>query len=170
MLFAGGYDTTVNLIGNGTLALLRNPGQLAALRADPSLLPNAVEEFLRYDGSANISHWRRTVEPVRVGDVTVPAGEFLFVGIASVSRDPQRFAEPDRLDISRVPAGHLPFGHGIHHCVGAPLARVEGKVAIGRLLARFPHLSLAADPEKLEWQPSMLHHGLRSLPVRTVPS
>lgn len=169
VLFVGGYDTTVNLIGNGTLALLCNPDQLAALRADPALLPNAVEEFLRYDGSANVSHWRRTLVPVRVGDVTVPADEFVFVGIASVNRDPEQFAEPDRLDVGRGTTGHLAFGHGIHHCVGAPLARVEGEVAFERLLARFPYLSLAADPGELTWQPSMLHHGVRSLPVRTVP-
>ncbi|MDX2931691.1 cytochrome P450 family protein [Streptomyces ipomoeae] len=162
VLFVGGFDTTVNLIGNGTLSLLRNPDQLAVLLADPSLLPNAVEEFLRFEGSANISHFRRTVEPIPVGDVTIPADEFVFVGLLSANRDP----DPDRLDVTRSEAGHIAFGHGIHHCVGAPLARAEGEIAFGRLLDRFPSLGLAIDPSELMWRPSMLHRGVRSLPVR----
>ncbi|MDX2823929.1 cytochrome P450 [Streptomyces ipomoeae] len=162
VLFVGGFDTTVNLIGNGTLSLLRNPDQLAVLLADPSLLPNAVEEFLRFEGSANISHFRRTVEPIPVGDVTIPADEFAFVGLLSANRDP----DPDRLDVTRSEAGHIAFGHGIHHCVGAPLARAEGEIAFGRLLDRFPSLGLAIDPSELMWRPSMLHRGMRSLPVR----
>lgn len=169
LLFVGGFDTTVNLIGNGTLALLRNPDQLAALRADPSLLPGAVDEFLRFDGSAKVSHFRRTTEPVPVGDVTVPAGEFVFVGLAAANRDAARFAEPDRLDVTRAASGHLAFGHGLHHCVGAPLARAEAEIAFGRLLAHFPSLELAVDPDELEWRHSMLHRGVRALPVRTAP-
>jgi cytochrome P450 len=169
VLFVGGFDTTVNLIGNGMLALLRNPDQLAALRTDPSLLPNAVEEFLRFDNSANISHFRRTTEPVRIGDVTVPAGEFVFIGLISANRDAARFADPDRLDITRETSGHLAFGRGIHHCVGAPLARAESEIAFGRLLAHLPSLSLAVEPDELTWRSSMLHHGVLSLPVRTGP-
>ncbi|MEU6803019.1 cytochrome P450 family protein [Streptomyces neyagawaensis] len=167
LLFVGGFDTTVNLVGNGMLALLRHPDQLAAVRDDPALLAGAVEEFLRYDGSANISHWRRTVEPVTVGEVTIPAGEFVFIALGSANRDPARFPEPDRLDVTRTAQGHLAFGHGIHHCIGAPLARAEGEIAFRRLLAHFPSLELTVDPEELQWRPSMLHHGLRSLPVRT---
>ncbi|MEU1180193.1 cytochrome P450 [Streptomyces sp. NPDC005820] len=169
VLFVGGFDTTVNLIGNGTLALLDHPDQLAALRADPSLLPHAVEEFLRYDSSANISHFRRTTDPVPVGEVTIPAGEFVFVGLTSANRDATRFPEPDRLDVTRAATGHLAFGHGVHHCVGAPLARAEGEIAFGRLLAHFPHLAPAFEPGEPTWRPSMLHRGVRSLPVRTKP-
>ncbi|WP_105967725.1 cytochrome P450 family protein [Streptomyces geranii] len=167
VLFVGGFDTTVNLIGNGTLALLRNPDQLAALRADPSLLPGAVEEFLRFDGSANISHFRRTTAAVPVGDTTIPADEFVFVGLLAANRDAARYPDPDALDVTRSATGHLAFGHGIHHCVGAPLARAESEIAFGRLLNRFPVLNLAIDPEKLTQRPSMLHRGVRSLPVRT---
>jgi cytochrome P450 len=166
MMFAGGYETTVNLIGNGTLALLRNPDQMATLRADPSLLPNAVEEFLRFDSSANISHFRRAVEPVRIGDVTVPVGAFVFIGLAAGNRDEARFPDPDQLDVTRAANGHLAFGHGIHHCVGAPLARVEGEIAFGRLLAHVPSFSLAVDPDELVWQFSMIHHGVTALPLR----
>ncbi|MEU3787704.1 cytochrome P450 [Streptomyces sp900129855] len=167
VLFVGGFDTTVNLIGNGTLALLRNPDQLAELRADPSLLPGAVEEFLRFDGSANISHFRRTTDAVPVGDMTIPADEFVFVGLLAANRDAARYPDPDVLDVTRSATGHLAFGHGIHHCVGAPLARAESEIAFGRLLARFPVLDLAIDPEELTRRPSMLHRGVRSLPVRT---
>ncbi|MEH0576775.1 cytochrome P450 [Streptomyces sp. B21-108] len=167
VLFVGGFDTTVNLIGNGTLALLRNPDQLAELRADPSLLPGAVEEFLRFDGSANISHFRRTTDAVPVGDMTIPADEFVFVGLLAANRDAARYPEPDVLDVTRSATGHLAFGHGIHHCVGAPLARAESEIAFGRLLARFPVLDLAIDPEELTRRPSMFHRGVRSLPVRT---
>jgi len=169
LLIAGGFDTSVNLIGNGTLALLRNPDQLAALQVDPSLLPNAVEEFLRFDSPANISHFRRTTEPIRIGDVTVPADEFVFVGLTSANRDTARFAEPDRLDVTGAASGHLAFGYGVHHCVGAPLARLEGEIAFGRLLAHFPSLALAVDPDELTWRSSMLHRGVRALPVRTEP-
>ncbi|WP_405774676.1 cytochrome P450 [Streptomyces sp. NBC_01538] len=169
LLFVGGFDTTVSLLGNGTLALLRNPDQLAVVRDDPALLPGAVEEFLRYDGPGHISHWRRTVEPVTVGEVTIPAGEFVFIALLSANRDPARFPEPDRLDVARSAQGHLAFGHGIHHCIGAPLARAEGEIAFRRLLAYFPSLTLAVDPEELTWRPSAIHHGLRSLPVRTAP-
>ncbi|MBV9026729.1 MAG: cytochrome P450 [Streptomycetaceae bacterium] len=169
VLFVGGFDTTVNLIGNGTLALLHNPDQLAALRADPSLLPNAIEEFLRFNGSANISHFRRTTEPVRIAGVTVPADEFVLIGLLSANRDAARFAAPDRLDITRPASGHLAFGHGVHHCVGAPLARAEGEIAFRQLLAHFPSLTLAVQPQELIWRSSMLHHGMQTLPVRTAP-
>ena len=167
VLFVGGFDTTVSLIGNGTLALLRNPDQLAELRADPSLLPGAVEEFLRFDGSANISHFRRTTDAIPVGDMTIPADEFVFVGLLAANRDAARYPDPDALDVTRSATGHLAFGHGVHHCVGAPLARAESEIAFGRLLARFPVLDLAISPEGLTRRPSMLHRGVRSLPVRT---
>ncbi|MCR6488734.1 cytochrome P450 [Amycolatopsis sp. OK19-0408] len=166
LLLVAGHETTVNLIGNGVLALLREPAQLAAVRADPALLPAAVEEFLRFDGPLHLATLRITAEPVEIGDVTIPAGEYVLISLLGANRDPERFPDPDRLDVTRPAAGHLAFGHGIHHCVGAPLARLEAEIAIGALLARFPALRLSADPDTLRWRASTLMHGLESLPVR----
>ena len=166
LLLVAGHETTVNLIGNGVAMLLRNPGQLAALRADPSLMPGAVEEFLRHEGPLNIATYRYTTQPLELGGVRIPAGEFVMVSLASANRDGTRFADADRVDITRNPVGHLAFGHGIHYCIGAPLARMEGEIAIGRLLERFPDLALARDPGQLRWRPSTLMRGLEELPIR----
>jgi cytochrome P450 len=166
LLLVAGHETTVNLIGNGMHALLRNPDQLAALRADPGLLPNAVEEFLRYDSPVNFATLRFTAEPVRVGEVEIPADEFVMISLLGGNRDATRFPEPDRLDLTRQTAGHLAFGHGIHHCVGAPLARLEGEIALGRLIERFGTIELTADPAELRWRVSTLLRGLETLPVR----
>ncbi|SFQ36486.1 Cytochrome P450 [Amycolatopsis arida] len=166
LLLVAGHETTVNLIGNAVLALLRHPEQLAALRADPGLMPNAVEEFLRYESPVNIATLRFTTEPVPVGEVTIPPGEFVMISLLSANRDTTRFPGPDRLDVTRQPGGHLAFGHGIHYCVGAPLARLEAEIALTRLLARFPDLALAAEPETLRWRDSTLVRGLATLPVR----
>ncbi|SFB36577.1 Cytochrome P450 [Amycolatopsis marina] len=166
LLLVAGHETTVNLIGNGVLALLRHPDQLAALRADPSLVPNAVEEFLRYEGPVNIATLRFTAEPLPVGDVTIPEGEFVMISLLAANRDSTRFAEPDRFDVRRPAGGHLAFGHGIHFCVGAPLARLEADIAVRRLLERFADLRLAAEPESLRWRDSTLMRGLETLPVR----
>jgi cytochrome P450 len=167
LLLVAGFETTVNLIGNGVLSLLRHPGQLALLQSDPALLPGAVEEFLRYESPLHIATYRFTAEPVRVGGVEIPAGQFVRISVLGANRDERQFADPDRLDITRPPGGHLAFGHGIHHCLGAPLARREGQIAIGALLRRFPGLALAAEPgEDLRWRDSTLMHGLHELPVR----
>jgi cytochrome P450 len=166
LLLVAGHETTVNLIGNGVAMLLRNPEQLAALRADPSMLPGAVEEFLRHEGPLNIATYRYTTRPLQLGGVRIPAGEFVMVSLASANRDGTRFADPDRVDITRDSAGHLAFGYGIHYCIGAPLARMEGEIAIGRLLDRFPGLALAREPGQLRWRPSTLMRGLEELPVR----
>lgn len=166
LLLIAGHETTVNLIGNSVLALLNNPDQLAALRADESLLPNAIEEFLRFDGPVNIATLRFTVEPVHVGGVEIPANEFLLISLLSANRDPARFPDPDRLDVTRAAGGHLAFGHGIHYCVGAPLARLEAEIALGGLLRRFEKLSLDGEPRALRWRDSTLVHGLESLPIR----
>jgi cytochrome P450 len=166
LLLVAGFETTVNLIGNGVLALLRHPGQLALLRSDPTLLPGAVEEFLRYESPLYIGTYRFTAEPVRVGGAEIPAGQFVRISVLAANRDEGQFADPDRFDITRPPGAHLAFGHGIHHCVGAPLARLEGQIAIGALLRRFPGLALAAEPEDLRWRDSTLMHGLHELPVR----
>ena len=166
LLVMAGFDTTVNLIASGTLALLAHPAELARLRADPSLLPAAAEELLRYASPVNHANDRFTTEDVPVGGVVIPAGEWVIPAIASADRDPARFPGPDRLDLSRDTSGHLAFGHGIHHCLGAPLARMEAEVALGALLARYPGLSLAVPPGELRWRPVSLMNGLESLPVR----
>jgi cytochrome P450 len=166
LLVMAGFDTTVNLIASGSLALLTHPGEMARLRADPSLLPAAVEELLRFTSPVNHANDRFTTEEVTVGGVVIPAGEWVFPAIAAADWDPARFPGPDRLDLGRDTSGHLAFGHGIHHCLGAPLARMEAEVALGALLARCPGLSLAVAPAELRWRPVSLMNGLESLPVR----
>jgi len=168
ILFAG-FETTVNLIGNGTLALLRHPEQLAALLADPGLLDGAVEELLRYDGPVEFATWRFTTEPVTVGETQIPAGEPVLVVLAAADRDPARFTDPDVLDLKRAEGTSLALGHGIHFCLGAPLARLEGRIAFERLFSRFPGLTLAAEPESLRWHAGLIMRGLHELPVVTEP-
>ena len=165
LLLVAGFETTVNLIGNGVLALLRNPGQLALLRSQPALMPAAIEEVLRYDGPLHTATVRFTSEPVRVGDVEIPQGQLVFISLLAADRDGNRFADPGRLDITRESGGHLAFGHGIHPCVGAPLARMEGQIAIRQLLSRFPDIALA-DAGAPRWRKTLLMHGLQRLPVR----
>lgn len=166
LLLIAGHDTTVNLIANGTLALLRNPDQLRALRTDPEAIPAAIEEFLRFDGPVNMSTVRHTAEPVTIAGTDIPAGEFVFVALPAANRDPERYRDPDALDPTRDTGGHLAFGHGIHFCVGAPLARLEARIAFSALLSRFPDLRLARPAHELEWHPSTLMHGLKELPVQ----
>ncbi|KUF14271.1 cytochrome [Streptomyces silvensis] len=165
LLHFAGYENAVQLIGNSVLALLTHPDQLAALRADPARLAGAVEEFMRYDTSAVFSIRRFAREDVTIGGVTVSAGETVFLGLGSAGRDPARFPDPDRLDITRDAGGHLALGHGIHRCVGAPLARLELTVAVGALLERFPRLALGVPEQELRWRPSMRSRGLLALPV-----
>jgi cytochrome P450 len=166
LLLVAGHETTTNLIASGTLALLTYPAERERLRADPAQLPAAVEELLRYSNPLNHTTDRFTVEPVTIGGVTIPAGEWVLCVISSANRDPSRFADPDRLDVGRDASGHLAFGHGIHYCLGAPLARLEGEVAFDALLSRFPALALAVPESSLRWRPSSLIHGLETLPVR----
>ncbi|MFH8410316.1 cytochrome P450 [Streptomyces sp. NPDC018019] len=166
LLLVAGHETTVNLIANGVRALLRHPAQLAALRADPALLDNAVEEMLRYDGPVENATWRFTTEPVEIGGTVVPAGEVVLVGLAAAGRDQERFAAPDTFDITRETRGHVAFGHGIHFCLGAPLARTEGRIAVRTLLDRCPDLALDADAEALTWRPGLTIRGPQQLPVR----
>jgi cytochrome P450 len=166
LLFIAGNDTTVSLIANGTLALLTHPSELAAVRADPSRWPTAIEELLRFDSPAQVPLPVTTEEPVEIAGRTIPAGQVVIVSLLAANRDPGRFPEPDRLDLSRDARAHLAFGHGIHHCVGAPLARLEGRIALRALFDRFPDLTLAAAPESLEREPALLFNKLTSLPVR----
>jgi cytochrome P450 len=165
-LVMAGFDTTVNLIASGTLALLTHPEQMARLREDPSLLPAAVEELLRFTNPVNHATDRFTTEDLTIGDVVIPAGEWVLIATSSANRDPARFPDPDRLDLGRDTSGHVAFGYGVHYCLGAPRARMEAEVALGALLARFPEVSLAVPPEELRWRPVSLMNGLESLPVR----
>ncbi|MFD9435017.1 cytochrome P450 [Streptomyces sp. NPDC060002] len=165
VLLVAGYETAANLLSSGTLALLRHPDQLALLRRDWSLLGNAVEEMLRYEGPVETTAFRYTKEPVEIGGTVIDAGESVAVVLAAASRDPRRFAEPDRFDIRRDTRGHTAFGYGIHHCLGAPLARMQGAIAFRTLLERCPGLALDTDPGDLRWRPSLMLRGLHALPV-----
>ena len=165
LLVAAGHETTVNLIGNGVHALLTHPEQLTLLRAEPDRLPAAVEELLRFAGPLQVALPYVTTAPVELGGVTIPAGETVFPGLLAANRDPARVPDPDALDVTRPQNPHLAFGHGIHHCLGAPLARLEGRIALGALLSRFPRLRLAMPPHELTWRPNLLMHGLTTLPV-----
>jgi cytochrome P450 len=162
LLFIAGHDTTVNLIGNGLLALLRHPEQLQLLRADAKLLPAAVEELLRYDSPVQRTA-RIARDEIELGGKRIPPGAMVVAALGAANRDPERFAEPDRLHLSRPDNDHLAFGSGIHFCLGAPLARVEAAVALGSLLERMPRLRLGSDTP--EWRESSTLRGLRALPV-----
>jgi pimeloyl-[acyl-carrier protein] synthase len=162
LLLVAGHETTVNLIGNGTLALLRHPDQLQRLRGDPGLIGSAVEELLRYDGPVQRTA-RIPSEDVTIGRRTIPKGELVLPFIGAADRDPAQFPDPDRLDIGRADNRHIAFGWGIHFCLGAPLARLEGQIALGALVRRLPKLALATD--RPEHRPSLTLRGLTSLPV-----
>ncbi|WP_374776265.1 cytochrome P450 [Streptomyces sp. NBC_01310] len=165
LILVGGHETTVHLISNGMLALMQHPDQMALLQNDPSLITGAVEEFLRYEGSVEVATWRFATEPIDVGGVLIPEGAPVLISLASASRDPQRFENPDTFDITRGDSGHLVFGQGLHYCLGAPLARMEGQIAVGSLVSRFPGIRLAASAERLRWRQGLLIRGLFELPV-----
>jgi cytochrome P450 len=162
----GGHETTANEINLSLLTLLDHPAELAKLRADPDLIPTAVEEMLRYVRLGGLAPARVTSEDVQIGDVTIPAGETVIPLFGTANRDPSVFADPDRFDVTRAPANHLAFGVGIHHCLGAQLARLELQEAFRGLLGRLPGLRLAIPDEQLRFKPSMVVHSLCELPVR----
>lgn len=168
LLILAGYETTVNLIGNAVLALVQNPSQLAVLHDQPSMLIKAVEEFLRYEGPVNIATVRFTTVPIRVGDIDIPENELIMIALLAANRDDRQFDDPDHLDIARKPNAHLAFGHGIHYCLGAPLARLEAEIALDRLLARFPQIALD-DAATLQYRTSTLTRALKSLRVQLIP-
>ncbi|HEX7772288.1 MAG TPA: cytochrome P450 [Pyrinomonadaceae bacterium] len=166
LLLIAGHETTVNLIGNGTLALLENPDEMSKLRSEPSLVKPAVEELLRYTSPVLMTTERYALENAMVHGVTIPRGEMTLGVIGSANRDETVFDKPDELHITREPNKHLAFGQGIHFCLGAPLARMEAQIAFTTLLQRLPDLRLKNSPNSLRWQPSMILRGLASLPVR----
>ncbi|MEV4312478.1 cytochrome P450 [Actinocrispum sp. NPDC049592] len=154
LLLVAGHETTVNLIGNSVLTLLRNPYQLALLRANPSLVPAAVDECLRLAGPVAFSSMRFATTDIPLPDMTIPAGSVVALGLWTADHDPTHFPQPYRFDITRTGNSHLAFGRGVHFCVGAPLARMEAEVAIGTLLRRFTSLALAVPETELVWRPA----------------
>ncbi|MBI4673902.1 MAG: cytochrome P450 [Chloroflexi bacterium] len=162
ILLAAGHETTTNLIGNDTLALLRNPEQMQRLRQDPTLIENAVEEVMRYDNPVQVTY-RVAAENVALDGKEIQRGQIVNLLLGAANRDPAQFADPDHFDITRAELHHMGFGAGIHYCIGSPLARLEGQIAFDTLLRRFPNLHLATDT--LEWQTHPTFRGLKSLPV-----
>jgi cytochrome P450 len=166
LLIVAGHETTVNLIANGLLALLTHPEQLALLKADPSLVAQAIEELLRFNGPVEFSTDRWAKESFTFMGQQVEKGDHVIVSLASADHDPEVFANPGTLDITREKSPHLAFGKGLHYCLGAPLARLEGEIAIQVLLEEYPNLTLAADLSELEWRQSLIIRGLKQLPVK----
>jgi cytochrome P450 len=163
LLFIAGHETTTNLIGNGMLTLLRHPHELQRLRAQPELMPGAIDEMLRFEGSVTTVS-RHTIEPYAIGEHVIPAGETLFFMLGAANRDPATFADAERFDIARSPNPHLGFGAGIHYCLGAPLARLEAEVAFIKLLQRYPRLELVdAQPQ---WRKLINLRGLEALRLK----
>ena len=169
LLLIAGHETTVNLIGNGVLALLTHPEQRTLLHEQPDLMPSAVEEFLRWDSPVHSAPMRFAAEDVEYSGVTIPAGSVVSLSLAAANRD-TRFEAAAELRVDRDAAGHTAFGHGLHHCLGAQLARIEAQEAIGLLLARRPELALAVDADDLVYRRSTLIRGLRELPVELGPT
>lgn len=166
LMIVAGHETTVNLIGNGLLALADEPTQMARLIANPDRIPAAVEEFLRYDGPVEMATMRFAAVDTEVGGVLIKAGTPVTVILGAANLDPSAFSDPHQLDIDREAAAHIAFGYGIHHCVGAPLARMEGRIAFDTLLRRLPGLELAAERTELQYNDSWIVRGLNQLPMR----
>ena len=165
LLIIAGHETTVNLIGNSFLNLLKHPEQRELLRGNPELIEGAIEESLRFDGPVEFSTSRWASENFQFAGKEIRRGELVVVALDAANRDPDKFHDPEVFDISREKSPHLAFGTGIHHCLGAPLARLEGKVAISKLLERFPDLRLRIPESELEWRPGMIVRGVKEIPV-----
>lgn len=166
LLLVAGHETTVNLIANGVLALIQHPDQMQKLVDDPGLIHSAVEGMLRFNGPVETPTIRFAFEEVEVSGVTIPFGAIIMPSLLGANRDPEIFPEPNRFDITRDPNRHIAFGSGIHYCLGAPLARMEGSIAISSLLQRFPHLELNTALDELVWNENLLIHGMKALPLR----
>ena len=165
LLIFAGHETTANLISIGTLMLLDQPDQLAALQADPARIPAAVEELLRFNGPVFSPAPRYALEDVEVGGQAIRRGDLVLVALGSANHDETQFTDPEELDIARALSRHLAFGHGVHFCLGAPLARLEGEIAFATLLRRMPHLRLATPRASIAWRDSVQLRGLQALPV-----
>ena len=170
-LIVAGTDTTTSLIGNGVVALLDHPDQLQLLAEEPKRMPAAIEEFIRYSAPVPHATFRVSTEPVELDGVVVPAGKQVLVCLGGANHDPDVRADPEVLDVSRPPKSHLGFGHGPHFCLGAPLARLEARLAFTALLGRFPHLRLAVPRDELRWShgDGLVLRGLAELPVDLNP-
>jgi len=165
LLLTAGHETTVNLIGSGTLALLQHPDQLERLRQDPALIKPAIEELLRFTSPVELATERYAREEITLRGTTIPHGALVHVVLGSANRDERQFVAPDTLDLARDPNRHLAFGQGEHYCLGAPLARLEGQIAIATLLRRMPELHLVQRPEALHWRRGLVLRGLEQLPL-----
>ncbi|WP_127549182.1 cytochrome P450 [Paenibacillus amylolyticus] len=166
LLIIAGHETTVNLIGNGILALLEHPEQRELLINQPELIHNAIEEMLRYNGPVEFSTSRWALEDIEFRGQRIAQGDLVIVALDSANRDEQQFKDADIFDITREKSSHLAFGKGIHLCLGAPLARLEGEIAVSTLLNRFPNIQLQADVNELEWRPGMNVRGVKEIPVQ----
>ncbi|MFB8141336.1 cytochrome P450 family protein [Streptomyces parvus] len=165
LLVVAGHETTTSFLGNAALSLLKHPAELDRLRQDPDGIPAVLDELLRFDSPVSTATFRYTTQTITLGGTAIPAGAPVLVALGAANRDPERFPSPDRPDAGREAAGHLAFGHGIHRCVGAPLAKAEAEIALRAVLARFPGLRLAVPPEQVQWRHARLVRGLASLPV-----
>lgn len=165
LLITAGHETTVNLIGNGMLALLEHPEQMHLLRANPTLLSSAVEELLRYTSPVTLSAPRWAGDDITLHGQVIHKGEMVRCALLAANIDSQQFSDPETLNILRQENQHLAFGKGVHFCLGAPLARLEGLITIGTLLRRLPHLHLACNPEQLSWKEGGSIRNLVALPV-----
>ncbi len=165
LLVVAGHETTVNLIGNGALALMQFPDQLERFRADPRLDATAIEELLRFHSPIEVSTERYAREMIEIAGITIPIGALVYGLISSANRDDTEFQHPDRLDLGREKNRHLAFGQGIHYCLGAPLARLEGQIALRRLIDRIPGLHEAVPRSSLRWRKGLNLRGLETLPV-----
>ncbi|HMC29378.1 MAG TPA: cytochrome P450 [Candidatus Angelobacter sp.] len=165
LLLIAGYETTVNLIGNGMLALLDHPAELEKLRTQPAIMPSAVEELLRYDGPLEIASQRYALCDIEIAGTMIPRGHMLAPGLTSANRDPRQFEQPNGLNLTREPNRHVGLGQGIHYCLGAPLARLEAQIAFAALLRRLPEIRLAVPRNSIRWRSSLVIRGLQELPI-----
>jgi cytochrome P450 len=165
LLLVAGHETTTNFLGNAALALLQRPAESDRLRQNPDDVPAVLDELLRFDSPVSTATFRYTTEAVTLGGVDIPAGMPVLVALGAANRDPVRFPSPDLLDLDRDAAAHLGFGHGIHRCVGAPLAKAEAEIALRAVLTRFPGIRLAVPSDRLQWRRTRLVRGLAALPV-----
>lgn len=169
LMIIAGHETTVNLIGNGVISLLEHPDQRKLLQEQPELIHGAIEEMLRYNGPVEFSTSRWAAEDMEFRGVHMKRGDLVVIALNSANRDAVQFESPEIFDITREKSQHLAFGKGIHLCLGAPLARLEGEIAINTLLKRYPHFELQSDIDQLEWRPGMIVRGVKEIPLRLQP-